>query len=357
MTWQQYSPLAAAASAASGFLGGQQAAQQQKVENEYQRQLAAEAAANAAYEQAQTSELAQKAKLEAGASKFRSGLNLDDYPKKPEDQVAWLQKKAVLAQAAGDNETASILSGLAANTALGTERLATADYTTQGRLPEAKANVGKINAQADQIRGWRTREANKVRIEMAKVSQKDRAEAERAGMLAQRLSTSVQIAGMREGGAHERAQMLVDSRETMALMAQDFVLTQKMPAEQAAKAAIDQYQAQLKQWGTQNTIGQAAATASGQSYTPTAMPTFNPTINLNTPQGGTPQVIVVPVRLPDGTVKQVPRVVMPQSTAKKAPAAPAKKQPPPLVQPQPQAQNPLAGVGDWLRHLLMGGGS
>lgn len=353
MTWQQYSPLAAAASAAGGLLGGRQAAQQQSIENEYQRQLAAEAAANAAYEQAQTSELAQKSKLEAGASKFRGGLNLDDYPKKPEDQIAWLQKKAILAQAAGDNETASILSTLASNTALGTERLATADYTTQGRLPEAKANVGKINAQADQIRGWRTREANKVRIEMAKASQKDRAEAQRAGALAQRLATSVQIAGMREGGAHDRAQMLVDSRETMALMAQDFVLTQKMPAEQAARLATEQYQAQLKNWETQNALGQVNAAASGQQYTPTDMPTFNPTINLNTPQSGSPQVIVVPVQLPDGRVVQVPHFTNTQGAAKKQGAKTPQK---PAAQPPPEHLD-FSGIGAWIRKFFVGGGS
>lgn len=362
MSWQQSSPLAAAASAMGGFVDEQDKKREAARQAELDKQTAAETAAKMAYETAQAKKLAKDSASDDAAQTYAKGLAWpDNWSKmKPQEQIDWLRKNSFLAYHAGNKDLGDLFNKQAADIGLSGQQLANADYTTQGKLPEAKAHTGLYGSQeelnkarADYTRGWRIRERDKVANLDRVATDKERAEAERARQMAAGLAARVSIARAGQAGASERAQALLDGRETMAIMAQEFALEGR-PAAEAAKLAQSQYEAQLKQWETQNTLGQVSAAAAGQSYTPTEMPTFN--INAGAPPpSAQPMVVNMTITLPDGTKTVVPHVVMrPPAANLKNPKTPTKPQSAtsptkhnPATIPAPPQQNPLASWWHW----------
>jgi hypothetical protein len=360
MTWEQSSPFAAVSSLLGGFVDERDKQREAARQAELDKHTAADTAASIAYKEAQTKELADKSALAGGVSAYRKGLKVpENFGKLPaKDKASWLVQQSILAQQAGDTDMASILKDEAANVALSDEREALAGFTSGAKTDESKArtklygSARDLNAaRSDYIRGWRIREQNKVAALARAATDRERAEAGRASRLAQSLAGRFQIAGMSQGGANERAAAAIDARETMGIMAQEFALEGRSATE-AARLAQDQYQAQLKQWGTENLLGQATAAAAGQSFTPSAVPDFQPTINVNagTQGGGTPQVILMPITLPDGRQVNMPHVFMAppnphrDNKAKKKPPNTTKTPPRPATLPSPTAQGPLQSL-------------
>lgn len=286
----------------SGIIAGNRAKHQQDEDRKRKQQ---QDAINNSYLQAQTNEMNQRsqqaqrdADQQAANRKFETGLQ---YPKNwgrmsDQDKISYLQVRQNAAQRAGDSDLVTQTQNEINNIALGTYRETQSDYIKGPKSQDTTSHAGLNNALAQKARDWRVVTEEGYKTQLAKANVQAQAAAQRAVTAA--------------GAALQRQQMSDDARLYISYMTGQRVL-QGQQFQEALRSSLAQYQTQSQAYITNLRAQDQGKTVTGFDQSQT------PTFNFTMPSApSAPQVIVIPVQQPDGTIKPV---VVPQNSGTKPP--------------------------------------